>query len=152
MYRALHWAYAFGVPIFVTENGVEDADDDLRPRYLAQHVHQVWRAVQEGLPVQGYFHWTLVDNFEWDRGWTQRFGLWALDVEEGLPTPLPEEVFEKFGLTFPGAWTKGDPGWHKHGVGKAPRVSRRSEKVMREAAKNRGSPHLSCSSAAAVSG
>ncbi len=81
MYRALHWAYAFGVPVFVTENGVEDADDDLRPRYLAQHVHQVWRAVQEGLPVQGYFHWTLVDNFEWDRGWTQRFGLWALDVD-----------------------------------------------------------------------
>ncbi|MEJ2060919.1 MAG: family 1 glycosylhydrolase [Gammaproteobacteria bacterium] len=32
-------------------------------------------------PVKGYFHWTLVDNFEWDRGWTQRFGLWELDVE-----------------------------------------------------------------------
>ncbi len=80
MYRALTWARRFGVPVFVTENGVEDADDDLRPRYLVQHLHQVWRALRDGVPVQGYFHWTLVDNFEWDRGWTQRFGLWELDL------------------------------------------------------------------------
>jgi beta-glucosidase len=53
----------------------------MRPRYLAQHIHQMWRAVNFNWPVKGYFHWTLVDNFEWERGWTQRFGLWGLDVE-----------------------------------------------------------------------
>ncbi len=82
-YRALHWAVKAypNLPILVTENGVEDSTDRLRPRYLAQHIHQMWRAVNFNWPIKGYFHWTLVDNFEWERGWTQRFGLWALEVE-----------------------------------------------------------------------
>ena len=69
------------LPILVTENGVEDFDDHMRPRYLVEHLHQVWRAVNFNWPVKGYFHWSLVDNFEWERGWTQRFGLWGLDVD-----------------------------------------------------------------------
>ncbi|HEB65967.1 MAG TPA: glycoside hydrolase family 1 protein [Chloroflexi bacterium] len=81
MFEALKWGLQFNVPLIVTENGVEDSRDTLRPRYLAEHIHQVWRAVNFNWPVKGYFHWTLVDNFEWERGWTQRFGLWALDTE-----------------------------------------------------------------------
>jgi beta-glucosidase len=81
MFEAIKWGLNYDLPIIITENGVEDADDDLRPRYLVQHLHQVWRAVNFNFPVKGYFHWTLVDNFEWERGWTQRFGLWELDVE-----------------------------------------------------------------------
>lgn len=81
MFEALRWAQAYDVPIIVTENGVEDADDHLRPRYIIEHVHQMWRAVNFNWPIEGYFHWTLVDNFEWERGWTQRFGLWELDRE-----------------------------------------------------------------------
>lgn len=81
MFEALKWGLKFNVPLIITENGVEDADDHLRPRYLIQHLHQVWRAVNFNFPVKGYFHWTLVDNFEWERGWSQRFGLWELDVE-----------------------------------------------------------------------
>jgi beta-glucosidase len=69
------------LPIIITENGVEDFDDHMRPRYIAQHLHQVWRAVNFNWPVKGYFHWSLVDNFEWERGWTQRFGLWGLDID-----------------------------------------------------------------------
>jgi beta-glucosidase len=81
MFDALKWGLQFNLPIYVTENGVEDQDDHLRPRYLAQHIHQVWRGVNFNWPVRGYFQWTLVDNFEWERGWTQRFGLWELNVE-----------------------------------------------------------------------
>lgn len=81
MFQALKWANGFNLPILITENGVDDADDHLRPRYLIQHLHQVWRAVNFNFPIKAYFHWTLVDNFEWERGWTQRFGLWELDVE-----------------------------------------------------------------------
>lgn len=69
------------LPIIITENGVEDLDDHMRPRYLVQHLHQTWRAVNFNWPVKGYFHWSLVDNFEWERGWTQRFGLWGLDID-----------------------------------------------------------------------
>ena len=79
--EAQKWGLRFKVPILVTENGVEDNQDTLRPRYLAQHIQQLWRGVNFNWPVKGYFHWSLVDNFEWERGWTQRFGLWGLDVE-----------------------------------------------------------------------
>jgi beta-glucosidase len=67
------------LPILVTENGIEDATDRIRPRYLAQHIHAMWRAINFNWPVRGYYHWSLVDNFEWEFGWTQRFGLWAVD-------------------------------------------------------------------------
>ena len=81
LWEALSWAHSTGLPIFVMENGVEDPTDRLRPRYLAAHIRQVWRAVNFAWPVRGYFFWTLVDNFEWERGWTQRFGLWELVPE-----------------------------------------------------------------------
>ncbi|MCL4562488.1 MAG: family 1 glycosylhydrolase [Chloroflexi bacterium] len=80
MFEALKWGRAFGAPMMVTENGVEDSTDALRPRYIIEHIHQIWRAVNFNWPVNGYFHWSLVDNFEWERGWTQRFGLWGLDT------------------------------------------------------------------------
>ena len=81
MWDGLKWAHKFDLPIIVTENGVEDHLDTLRPRYLVEHLHQVWRAANFNWRVKGYFHWSLVDNFEWERGWTQRFGLWGLDVD-----------------------------------------------------------------------
>jgi len=75
----LKWAGKFNLPVMVTENGVEDAEDRMRPQYLVEHIHQVWRASNFVAQVKGYFHWSLVDNFEWERGWSQRFGLWGLD-------------------------------------------------------------------------
>jgi len=92
------------LPILVTENGVEDAGDQMRPRYIAQHIHQMWRAVNFNWPIKGYFYWSLVDNFEWERGWTQRFGLWALDVETQKRTKRPSadlyaEICKENGLS-----------------------------------------------------
>jgi beta-glucosidase len=83
MFATIKWAVKAypDLPLIVCENGIECADDHIRPRYIAQHVHQMWRAVNFNWPVKGYFHWSLVDNFEWERGWSQRFGLWELDAE-----------------------------------------------------------------------
>ena len=81
MFDGLKWAHRYNLPIIVTENGIEDDKDTLRPRYTIEHIHQVWRAANFNWRLKGYFHWSLVDNFEWERGWTQRFGLWGLDVE-----------------------------------------------------------------------
>jgi beta-glucosidase len=91
LYDSLKWAVRTypNLPIIITENGVECADDHIRPRYLALHLHQLWRAVNFNWPVKGYFHWSLADNFEWERGWTQRFGLWALDTETQKRTKRP---------------------------------------------------------------
>jgi beta-glucosidase len=106
LFDTIKWAVKTypNLPILITENGVEDAGDRMRPRYLAQHIHQVWRAVNFNWPVKGYFHWTLVDNFEWERGWTQRFGLWGLDPETQKRTKRPSadlyaEICRENGLT-----------------------------------------------------
>jgi beta-glucosidase len=86
-YWSLKWAQQLGLPIYVTENGIGDQSDNLRRRYLITHLRQLWRAVNFNWNVRGYFHWSLVDNFEWDRGWTHRFGLYALDTETLVRTP-----------------------------------------------------------------
>jgi beta-glucosidase len=66
----------------------------LRPKYIIEHLHQIWRGINFNWPVKGYFHWTLVDNFEWERGWTQRFGLWELDREtQGRKKRLSAELY-----------------------------------------------------------
>ncbi len=90
-YDSLKWAVRSypQTPIIVSENGVESEDDKIRPRYIAQHVHQMWHAVNFNWPIKAYFHWSLVDNFEWERGWSQRFGLWALDTATQKRTKRP---------------------------------------------------------------
>ena len=89
MMDAVRWGGQFGLPIYITENGVEDSQDTFRPRYLIEHLHALWRVMNDNHPVKGYFHWSLVDNFEWERGWTQRFGLWGLDPVTQIRTRRP---------------------------------------------------------------
>lgn len=78
-----------GKPIYITENGLPDADDDQRPRWLLAHMAAIHRAIQEGCDIRGYYHWTFVDNFEWDQGWGLRFGLVELDPESQARRPRP---------------------------------------------------------------
>ncbi len=106
MFEGLKWIVRMfpNLAILVSENGIADANDHLRPRYMAQHIHQMWRAVNFNWPVKGYFHWTLVDNFEWDRAWTLRFGLWALDEKTQKRTKRPSadlyaEICKENGLS-----------------------------------------------------
>jgi beta-glucosidase len=82
-YLALKRAARFGKPIYVTENGCPDATDRVRSHLLATYLPQMHRAIQEGADVRGYYHWTLVDNFEWAAGWGLRFGLVELDLPTG---------------------------------------------------------------------
>jgi beta-glucosidase len=87
MYRVLKRMASQGKPIYITENGLPDADDDQRPRYLLTHLAQAQRAIAEGADVRGYYHWSLTDNFEWAEGWALRFGLIALDEKTQVRTP-----------------------------------------------------------------
>jgi beta-glucosidase len=89
MYRVLKRLAALGKPIYITENGLPDADDDQRPRFLLTNLAQVQRAIMEGVAVRGYYHWSLIDNFEWAEGWALRFGLVALDEKSQKRTPRP---------------------------------------------------------------
>jgi beta-glucosidase len=87
--RVLKRVAGLGKPIYVTENGLPDADDDQRPRFVLTHLSQMHRAMAEGVDVRGYYHWTFVDNFEWAEGWALDFGLVALDVETQARAPRP---------------------------------------------------------------
>lgn len=76
------------LPIYITENGCA-ADDYVTPEgtiddgdrigYLEGHLDAVWRAIQDGVNLVGYFHWSLMDNFEWARGYQRRFGLYYVE-------------------------------------------------------------------------
>jgi beta-glucosidase len=78
---------AYGLPMVVTENGLADASDKNRPRFLLGHLYQLGWAIQRGDAVLGYFHWALVDNFEWANGFCPHFGLFAYDRTNGARTP-----------------------------------------------------------------
>ncbi len=70
---------SYGLPIYVTENGVADSAGVIRPDFIRSHAHAIGLALSEGIPVQGYFHWSLLDNFEWTAGFGPRFGLYHVD-------------------------------------------------------------------------
>jgi len=73
-----------GLPLYITENGLPDHDDDQRPGFLITHLREVWKAIQYCYDVRGYYHWSFVDNFEWSEGWRMKFGLYALDPHTQL--------------------------------------------------------------------
>jgi beta-glucosidase len=66
-------------PVYITENGLATQDDAWRQRYLTEILSNVQLAIDDGVDVRGYFHWTNTDNFEWARGYTQQLGLIAVD-------------------------------------------------------------------------
>ena len=76
---AVKRAARLGKPIYILENGVPDAQDRIRPWLIVNAVRQVHEMIEAGHDIRGYFHWTLIDNFEWTEGWNLRFGLIALD-------------------------------------------------------------------------
>jgi len=89
----MHWgprfmAKRYGLPIVVTENGISCLDsisveghvhDSARVDFITRHLAMLRSAMTAGVDVRGYFHWTLLDNFEWADGYKQRFGLLYTD-------------------------------------------------------------------------
>lgn len=98
--RSIYWTVRFlheryKLPIMITENGMSNLDavneqgevaDDLRIGYIDEYLQNLKRAISEGIPVLGYQHWSLMDNFEWAEGYDPRFGLIYVDFETGKRT------------------------------------------------------------------
>ena len=68
-------------PVYITESGIADRDDKNRAWFIKETLKALLRAMERGVNVQGYFHWSLLDNFEWDKGFWPRFGLVEIDYE-----------------------------------------------------------------------
>jgi len=79
MRRCLEELRPLGKPVYVTESGIATRDDDRRSQFLVDGLGQVWQAIEHGVDVRGYFHWTSLDNFEWAHGYSMRFGLIGVD-------------------------------------------------------------------------
>lgn len=71
----------YNLPIYVTENGVADRDDNYRGSFIRETLEAVKDAIDAGIDVRGYFYWSLLDNFEWDKGFWPRFGLVSVDYK-----------------------------------------------------------------------
>jgi beta-glucosidase len=109
--RALYWAPRFlyeryKLPFIVTENGMSSHDwvmpdgkvhDPHRIDYLRQYIRELRRASEDGVDIRGYFCWSLMDNFEWARGYSERFGLVYVDYTTGKRTP--KDSFDWFAET-----------------------------------------------------
>ena len=77
------------LPIYITEHGSASSDEDFRIRDLKGHLGELRRAVNEGVDVRGFFYWSLMDNFEWQFGYTKKFGLFSVDFsDENLPRKM----------------------------------------------------------------
>ncbi len=95
--KALNAVKVYGKPIYVTENGVADAEDTLRQRFLVDHLKTLETAInEEKIDIRGYFHWSLTDNYEWAKGFSMKFGLYAVDLKTKKRTPRKSaETFRK---------------------------------------------------------
>lgn len=88
----------FRKPLYVTENGIDTADDTRRVAFIETALEGVQRCIADGLPVKGYFHWSLMDNFEWQKGYAMTFGLIAVDRQGG------QKRMPKPSLAYLGSW------------------------------------------------
>jgi len=79
IYHVLKDLKKYKKPVYILENGLADADDSKRAKFIKDHLTWVKKAIDKGVDVRGYFHWSLLDNFEWTLGFWPRFGLVEVD-------------------------------------------------------------------------
>ena len=79
--RSVDLLSKLNTPIEITENGVADSDDELRPLHLKRHIWCISELLKKGYDIRSYYHWSLMDNFEWAEGYELRFGLYHVDYD-----------------------------------------------------------------------
>ncbi|HEY6957447.1 MAG TPA: glycoside hydrolase family 1 protein [Candidatus Limnocylindria bacterium] len=89
LYRVLLSLRRYALPLFITENGIDDPTDALRSSFICDHLAAVAAAMADGADVRGYLYWSLIDNYEWTRGYTPKYGLAAVDFATERRTLRP---------------------------------------------------------------
>jgi beta-glucosidase len=90
IYRLIMQLKRHNKPIYITENGLADTAGTKRGAFIRDHLAWIGKAIQEGADVRGYYHWSLMDNFEWAEGFWPRFGLYTVDYANDLTRTLTE--------------------------------------------------------------
>jgi len=83
----------YNLPIYITENGLADSKDEKRISFIRDHLIWVKKAIEDQVDVKGYCHWSLIDNFEWDKGFNPRFGLVEIDYRDLSRSKRPSFSF-----------------------------------------------------------
>jgi beta-glucosidase len=83
----------YDLPIIITENGLADSEDEQRRWWITQTLLAMHKSIKNGVKLEGYLHWSLLDNFEWDKGFWPRFGLAAVDYKTKRRTLRPSAVW-----------------------------------------------------------
>jgi len=91
--RVLKELKKYNLPVYITENGLADARDKLRINFIKDYLYWVYKAIEEGIDVRGYLYWSLIDNFEWDKGFEPRFGLVEIDYKTLERKPRPSAFY-----------------------------------------------------------
>jgi beta-glucosidase len=81
IYEAIKMASELNVPIIITENGIGDSKDKYRGEFIKRSLYAISKAINDKYDVRGYYYWSLMDNFEWNLGYTQKFGLYEVDLK-----------------------------------------------------------------------
>jgi len=89
IYHVLKDLKKYNKPIYITENGLADKSDKKRAQFIKDHLYWIHKAIKEDVDVRGYFYWSLLDNFEWDKGFWPRFGLIEVDYKTLKRIPRP---------------------------------------------------------------
>ena len=112
IYRAVEKVYRYKRDIYITENGIATRDDEWRISFLVKHLEEMHRAIKDGYNIKGYFYWSFMDNFEWDKGFERRFGLVEINYknfqrklrksayvygEISKERGIKDEILEKYG-------------------------------------------------------
>ena len=93
LYHAIVELSETGLPIYITENGIDDRDQDdwRRDKWIREYLKMVSLAIEDGYDVRGFYYWSLTDNFEWDMGWKPKFGLYSVNFD----SPRKERTLKK---------------------------------------------------------
>jgi beta-glucosidase len=97
LYRVLKTVSSFSTnkPIYITENGIADDSDTKREKFIKDHLLVMNKAISEGIYIKGYFYWSLIDNFEWAKGFSKKFGLYQVNFN------TQERSLRKGSLAYP---------------------------------------------------
>ena len=88
----------FRLPVYITEHGAASQDETFRERDLRQNLAALHGAMAQGVDVRGFFYWSLMDNFEWQFGYTKKFGLLAVDFADARLTRSPKPLAEAYAV------------------------------------------------------